>query len=379
MNFPRRPTFPSQHTPDDGITRPAVSKQLVSGLNGAATHRRHSAAGWVAGDKHGPALAHPVVTVVVPAFEAALFIANTLGAIQAQTLSNFEAIVVDDGSSDATAEIVGRFVEEDARFSLVSQVNQGVASARNAGAARARGEFIAFCDADDWWEPYFLEKCVAQFRHSGPEVGVVYAWTEHHDPDGQTLDSWSVSQHEGRVRREMAIENFLANGSSAVVRGAAFHKAGGFNSRFAEEQAQGCEDWELYARLATSYEFRVVREPLVHYRRWPGSMSGNHERMARSHDLLVELVFDGHDDLTGADRRFAVSNFYMHLANEAFRADEPGECRRWLWRALLADFLGIARRRRLHELAGWSLFGLKPNPPVRSPTPVHGVSAGRTG
>lgn len=290
------------------------------------------------------------VAVVVPAYNAARFLEHTLQSIQAQTREPDEIIVVDDGSIDHTAAIVERLAATDRHLHLIRQPNRGVAYARNAGAARTSADYVAFCDADDWWDPEFLEKCLEVFQTGEPELGVVYAWTAHHFENGQPMGTASASRHEGYVARMIALENFLGNGSAALLRRELFEKAGGFNPGFADARAQGCEDWEFFARLGEITRFRVVPECLVHYRRSTQSMSSDHQAMARSHRLLLRLVFDQRPHLGAADRRFAESNFYFHLANESNRLAHPVECLRWLAAAVRADPFRILRRRMFYEL-----------------------------
>ena len=102
-----------------------------------------------------------LVSVIIPAFNAAEHIRQTLNSVLAQTYQAIEVIVVDDGSADATGAIVEEFVKKDARFQLVRQSNAGVGAARNTAIRKARGKYIAPLDADDFWFPEKLEKQVA--------------------------------------------------------------------------------------------------------------------------------------------------------------------------------------------------------------------------
>ncbi len=115
---------------------------------------------------------NPKVTVVVPAFNVSKYIAASLRSILAQTFTDFEVIVVNDGSTDDTAKIVAAF--RDPRIQLLTQKNRGLAGARNSGIRLAKGEYIAFLDSDDLWLPEKLDRHV---RHldSKPRVGVSYS------------------------------------------------------------------------------------------------------------------------------------------------------------------------------------------------------------
>jgi len=111
----------------------------------------------------------PLVSVVIPAFNAVRFLTGSIPSVLAQTWTDFELIVVDDGSTDATAACVQAF--DDPRIRLVSQTNRGLAGARNGGIREARGTYIAFLDADDLWHPEKLARHVAHLQ-SQPGVGV---------------------------------------------------------------------------------------------------------------------------------------------------------------------------------------------------------------
>ena len=115
--------------------------------------------------------------MIIPAFNAAEYIRETLHSVLAQTYRALEVIVVDDGSADATGSIVKEFVKKDARVHLVRQCNAGVGAARNTAIRMARGEYIASMDADDMWFSQKLEKQVACMELYGEETGLVYCWS----------------------------------------------------------------------------------------------------------------------------------------------------------------------------------------------------------
>ncbi len=184
----------------------------------------------------------PRAAVIVPVFNGERFVRATLDSVRAQSVRALEIVVVDDGSTDSTQRLLREMAAEDPRVVVLAQDNAGVAAARNRGAAATTAPILAFCDADDWWDPVFLERCFERLVREGDDVGLVYAWTMHHHQDGTPSGSLSVSMHEGDVRRAIVLENFLASGSACVVRRGVFERAGGFETRFFRERAQGCED-----------------------------------------------------------------------------------------------------------------------------------------
>ena len=112
----------------------------------------------------------PKATVVVPAFNASKTIVETLESLQAQSFQDFEVVVVNDGSTDATVDVIKRFLR-DSRFRVVDQPNRGLAGARNTGIANAVGEYVGFCDSDDLWIP---DKLARHVRHLDRRNAIEY-------------------------------------------------------------------------------------------------------------------------------------------------------------------------------------------------------------
>jgi glycosyltransferase involved in cell wall biosynthesis len=147
------------------------------------------------------------VSVIVPAYNAEKTILETIQSIQAQTFSDFELIVINDGSSDRTVELLSKI--NDPRLKVFSYENGGLPVARNRGIQRATGEFITFIDADDLWKPQKLE---AQLKalHEYPEAGVAYSWTAFIDENSNFLYAWEPLHWQGNVYPQLLIRNFLA-------------------------------------------------------------------------------------------------------------------------------------------------------------------------
>ena len=184
-------------------------------------------------------------------------------------------MVIDDGSQDRTADIVRQFARYDSRIKLLQQPNAGVASARNLGIEKAKGEFIAPIDADDIWFPTNLEKQVQRMIATGSAVGLVYSWSLDIDLNGHFTGIFKGAVIEGDVYSTLVCHYFLGNASCALIRRTCLDKVGNYNCDLINRGAQGCEDWELSLRLSEKCQFKAVREFLVCYRVMPGTMSRN--------------------------------------------------------------------------------------------------------
>lgn len=242
--------------------------------------------------QHGTANMHcalqefPLVSIIVPAYNAQRYIEATLESLICQTYPHMEIMVVDDGSTDQTADIVKKFKENDPRIQLLQQSNSGVAAARNLGIQYSRGDYIAPVDADDLCYPQKIAKLVACLQAVDSKVGVVYSWSNIIDSAGNPTGTHLMSDFEGNVFEQLLFSNFIGNASSSLIRRHCLERAGLYNTAFFLQAAQGCEDYDLYLRIAEQFEFRVVKEFLTGYRKSENSMSSNHKSMERSRHLV---------------------------------------------------------------------------------------------
>jgi glycosyltransferase involved in cell wall biosynthesis len=201
-------------------------------------------------------VSQPGISVVIPAYNAAPFIADAVDSALRQTRPPAEVVVVDDGSTDGTLEALRGFGE---RVIRVRQANRRQAAARNEGVRRTHGELLAFLDADDIWEPQKLEAQVSLLR-APRAAGVVYCSVTEFTADGAERVV-RVSREGVSTRGVLLGLTGTGGGSTPLVRRSAFSAVGGF-----DEELSPCEDTDLAWRLALACEVDVVEEPLVRYR-----------------------------------------------------------------------------------------------------------------
>lgn len=247
----------------------------------------------------------PKVSVVIPAYNSMAYLPETLESVLGQTFTDFEVIIINDASSDHILEWASGIT--DTRVQLISQKNQGTAVARNTGIFHAQGEYIAFLDADDLWEPTKLEKQMYRLG-SNPSVGLVYTWTAYVDQFGIPTKRVLAFSAEGKVWEQIVIKDIVCNGSSALVRRSCLEHVGGFDA-----DMQPAEDWDMWIRLAKDYSFAVVKEPLVYYRQHPTSLSKNRPRMIRAFTQVIEKSFRSapREFLPLKGQSYAWLNFYQ--------------------------------------------------------------------
>ncbi len=285
----------------------------------------------------------PLVSVIIPAYNAEDFISYTLESVLSQTYKNIEVLVVDDGSQDRTAKIVESIAQTDPRVILLQQQNTGVAAARNLAIKKSCGEYIAPVDADDIWFPQKLEKQMHLMLESNLCVGLVYAWSVYIDEKGSLTRTCQISNVEGEVYIPLLYGNLLGNASTPLIRRDCINTVGDYNCQLKEQNAQGCEDWDLYLRIAEYYQFRVVPELLIGYRQVLGGMSFNHVSMKKSCDLLLTSTQQRHPEIPTTIYRWARSNFNWYLALRSEQCGDHISTIYYLYGASRLDFLPLLR------------------------------------
>ena len=279
----------------------------------------------------------PLVSVILPAYNAQAFITETLNSVLAQTYSNFEVLVVDDGSTDSTPSIIKCAAQRDPRIKFLRQCNQGVAAARNLAIKQSAGDYIAPIDADDLWYPGKLERQVAVLEEAGTRAGVAYVWYVSIDQEGQFLKLGPKVDLNGNVIKPLLMRNFLGNASTPLIRRTYLELIGGYDVHLRDCQAQGCEDWDLGLRLAEVCEFRVVKEWLVAYRCHNLSMSFNHKEMGKSYDLVLDAVRQRHPKIPARIFRWSKAIFCLYLSRKSNAVGDLQNAFRWVARALRED------------------------------------------
>jgi glycosyltransferase involved in cell wall biosynthesis len=233
-----------------------------------------------------------------------------------------EIVVVDDGSEDMTSQIVLKHAKEDRRIQLIRQPNAGVAAARNRGIAAATSSLVAPIDADDLWHPDKIKRQLAALHQGGDAVALVYTWSTIIDEDSRIIGFSPRPTYTGVVLDAIMHGNFCGNGSCVLMRKKAVIEAGGYDPTLRARLAEGCEDFQLYFRIATRHEFAVVPEHLTGYRRTGAGMSADVLQMLRSWDLVSEEICSSYPERASEIRASRVY-FFSYVYDRGVNA------RRW--------------------------------------------------
>lgn len=307
----------------------------------------------------------PLATVIVPAFNAEATLAETLRSVMAQTHDRLEILVVDDGSTDGTAALAADIARAEPRLTLIRQANAGVAAARNAGLARARGAYVAWLDADDLWHPAKIARQLAVFAAAPTPLGFVYTGYRLIDAAGTIIrNPRTLADISGATVRRQIATTYFTNVSSIMVPRPLAQALGGHDPRLRAWGIEGAEDLLLQLRIALRAPAGCVREALVGYRMHGANMSRAVARAARSNEKVLALIAEAAPDIPA----WVFRRGRARMAGFAFQMALAGD---WRGGAALLTRLAAGQPREvaamLLRIARWVLreaAGLRPADPA---------------
>lgn len=271
---------------------------------------------------------NPAVTVVMPVYNVERFVERAVRSVLAQTFTDFELVIVDDGGTDDSIMLCEQI--QDTRIRIVGQRNRGLAGARNTGIATARGEFIALLDSDDMWMPDKLERHVAHLL-ANPEVGVSYAGAVLIDERDRPVGIRQRPRLGQVTARHVFCGQVVQNGSIPVFRRAALEDAalrdnGSGRVWYFDETLRRSEDVECWARIAltTKWQFAGLKGELTRYRVNAGGLSADVIRQLESWECVFEKIRAYAPDFIAAHGQEARARELRYLARRAFQSGDRG-------------------------------------------------------
>jgi glycosyltransferase involved in cell wall biosynthesis len=286
----------------------------------------------------------PIVSVVIATYNYGRYLGRAIDSVLAQTMGDFELLVVDDGSTDDTPSVIDRY-RFDPRLNYIRREHIGAPFVKNLGVRCARGEFVAFLDADDVWLPTKLERQLRLFE-GRPDVGVVYSRMQFINEEGGMLPTAPRRLYRGDVLGPIFRDNFVCF-SSSVVRKAVFERAGYFDTSL-----QLAIDYDLWLRIATWFAFDYVDETLVLYRTGHRNLSTRaEERLHLAAGVMRRYLQtgEGRERLGRSIVRRSWAETYQHLAEVAL-ARSAHRC--------AAKYYVTSLLHRPWHLASWKGLGL---------------------
>ncbi|MCL1464459.1 glycosyltransferase [Argonema galeatum] len=282
----------------------------------------------------------PLISVIIPVYNGENTIRETIESVLNQTFKDFELIVINDGSTDSTLDVVSNI--QDSRLKVFSYPNAKQAASRNRGLSQATGEYVSFIDADDLWKPDKLEAQLKALQEN-PEAGVAYSWTDLIDESGNFIRGGANIYWQGESYARMLLNDFVESGSNPLIRAQAIKEVGNF-----DESLPPAEDWDMWIRLASRYPFVVVPSAQVLYRVRANSSSTNVSKMEAVSLRIIERAYAEAPASIQHLKRHTLGNRYKYLV---FKALEEPPVRqkaltaiRFLWQAFIYDPVLLRRR-----------------------------------
>lgn len=282
----------------------------------------------------------PQISVIIPVYNGEETIQETIQSVLKQTFSNFELIIINDGSQDTTLKIVQGIV--DPRIQIFSYSNAGQAISRNRGLSHSIGKLIAFLDADDLWTSDKLE---TQFQalQNNVQAAVAYSWTNSINELGHFLRQGCHVNLSGDVYQHLLVTNFLENGSNPLIRRQALIEVGGFDGLFTP-----AEDWDMWLRLAARYHFVAVPIPQVLYRVSANSSSTNVYKLEAGALQVINRAFTNAPDSLKYLKKYSKVNLYKYLIFKSlegvFNRNRNLKAAKFLWHTVNYEPSFLARR-----------------------------------
>jgi glycosyltransferase involved in cell wall biosynthesis len=266
----------------------------------------------------------PLISIIIPTYQSAQFLPQSIESILNQTFKDFEVIVVDDGSTDSTSEVLNNYIPQ---IRVISQKNQGPSIARNTGIRASSGVFLAFLDADDFWISDKLEKQI-RLLEENYELGLIFtnALILYNQISKGTIFDL-VTPKSGWVEKDLFQINFMPM-STILVRRSCLERVGLF-----DENLPPCEDYDLWLRISHLYPVAFISEPLAYYRISCSQISQNDLKMLsalikmktkaiNNNPLLIDLPLSILDQ--------CYYNLYPRLAKYQLIDGKVFECRQIL-------------------------------------------------
>ncbi|MGB3535687.1 MAG: glycosyltransferase [Microcoleaceae cyanobacterium] len=247
----------------------------------------------------------PLISVIIPVYNGENTIRETIQSVLDQTFSNFELLIINDGSTDNTLEAVSSI--EDTRIQVFSYPNAGQGASRNRGLTQARGEYVSFIDADDLWVTDKLADQLTALQLNS-EAAVAYSWTDYIDESGQFFSHAPQRFYQGNVFSRLLLSDFIGSGSNPLIRTSAIVELDGF-----DQSLPPAEDWDMWLRLAARYPFVVVPKAQILYRVSPHSSSFNVLKMEAASLRVIERAITQSPQSIDHLKSVCFANRYKYL------------------------------------------------------------------
>jgi glycosyltransferase involved in cell wall biosynthesis len=271
------------------------------------------------------------VDIIIPAFNAARFLPFALESVVSQTFDDWRILLVDDGSTDNTAEAVAPFLDRlGSKIRYIKQENRGLPAARNTAIRASTAEFLALLDADDVWLPCRLSESLKILRER-PQVGLVYGLITGIDQENRPGITWggNLRDGDGHIATQIYMRKVDLPCPTITFRRKCLDEVG-----FFDETMRATEDRDLWLRIALRYEVGFVPKVLAYYRLSPNSMSTDPQRMLQAQLKFIRKHY-GSEGCGLRPRQIALARSYKQRAEALKVQSQP-------WAALMSALQAVA-------------------------------------
>ena len=282
------------------------------------------------------------VSIIIPLYNTERYVQLALESALAQTYKNIEVIVIDDGSTDDGVNICRRIRDE--RIRIIQQENRGLSGARNTGIRHAKGEFVAFLDADDLWLPEKVEKHIDHLEKF-PEIGVSFSYSKFINEYDQPLGLYQFSKIKNITPLDLLCRTPIGNGSAAVFRKKVFEDIqfpaevnSVLENHYFDETFRETQDVECWMRIAVQTNWRMegIPEPLTLYRVNSQGISANLDKKLIAWDRLLAKVYSYTPEQMKHWEKPAKAYHFRHLARRAVTLQDGKQATTLFWRGVIA-------------------------------------------
>jgi glycosyltransferase involved in cell wall biosynthesis len=271
------------------------------------------------------------VDVIIPAFNAANYLPAALESVFSQTFDDWQILIVDDGSTDNTAEMVAPFLDRfGSKIRFIKQNNRGVSAARNTAIQASTAEFLALLDADDLWLPCRLSESL-KILAERPQAGLAYGLVTHIDAEGRLGETFEGNRRyaEGHIAPHIYMRKVEMPCATVTLRRRCIDEVGIF-----DEAMRATEDRDLWLRIALRYEVAFVPKVLAYYRVSPNSASADPQLMLKGQLRFINKHY-GSEGCGLRSRQIAWARVYKQQAEDLKRRNRP-------WNALMSSLRAVA-------------------------------------
>ena len=277
---------------------------------------------------------HPKVSVVITTYNRANLIGRAIESIFRQTYKDYEIIVVDDGSSDNTREVVEGFRDNRIHY-IRHHENRGCSAGRNTGIKASKSDYIAFLDTDDEWLPEKLEKQVYLLERANSGIDAVYTAMLYVERNRKHLvPQLSIKNKEANIG-DLILKRSVIAPSTVLIKKHCFDRVGLF-----DEKLRWGDDWDMWIRVTQGYEFAFISEPLVVYRQQPDSLTT--DRFASERSRACEVILRKHYARYSKNHN-AIGEMCFSIGHNYCIAGDMKKGREWIIKSFKWEFISIKR------------------------------------